>query len=69
MLCYACVFTTAARLLAVIICWIMFVSLLADHLQNTARGDMWNIKGLLPSEKNEIISLDVPHHFTEAEVF
>ena len=65
----AWVLTTDARLLGVIICWIVFVSLLTDHLKNTEQEHMEYLDGSLPSEMGEIVGLDVPHRFTEGEDF
>jgi len=58
-----------ARLLEVIICWIVFVSLLIDHLKNTEEEGMECLDDLLPSEMDETINFNVPHHFTEGEDF
>lgn len=69
MLCCAWVLTNDASLLGVIICWIVLVSLLIDHLKNTEQEHMECLDGSLPSEMGEIISLDVPHYFTEGEDF
>lgn len=55
-----------ARLRGVIICWIVFLSPLTNHLKNTEHVCL---DESLPSEMGEIISLDVPHHFTEVEDF
>lgn len=56
MLCCIWVRTIIARLLGVIICWIVFVSsLLTDHLKNTEQEHMESLGGLLPSEMGEIV--------------
>lgn len=69
LMCCAWVLSADARFWGVIICWIVLVSLVIDHLKNTEQEHMEWLDGLLPSEMCQPVSLDVPHHFTEGEDF